>query len=1047
MRKGTILLIFILGINFQCIAQQVSGIVTDSTTGDPLAGVSIFVKGTQQGMATDAEGKYSLQVSSPQDTLVFSFIGFETATVPIRGRTTINVAMVSKVLKGEQLVVIGYEKKKKKNLTEAISTISSKQLKVSPATNVGNMLAGKTSGLIITQRSGYPYSNSPNIHIRGIGSLTKGRSSPLYIVDGVRRNIFHINSYDIKSISVLKDAAATAIYGAAGANGVILVTTKRGHKGPAKFKLNLSAGLQKPVRQPEFIDSYTYANAYNHAQLSDGIAPTDLRFSPEAINAFKTHKYPLIYPDMDWLDYLSHDVAFQTHNSLSVSGGSDLVKYFISAGYQRTNGLFKTFDVKMPDNPNFTKYNLQTNLDLDITPTTRVSLTAHGRVGTHIRLGDVKNEWLRIYQSAPFSGDGLIPAERIPNAPDDYGLVLSTNNSKLDNPYIPGQKTTALKLYYDEGVNIYTRNVYHLNLKVRQNLPFITKGLSVLFKASYDSYYQKGKNIDEGEPEFSPYFKTDVDPNAPGDSSIVWRMFYRAYPLRISESYSKGRSWTMRGKLNYKHSFGRNNVKGMFLFKQRRKFNLNSFPGVPRGLVDMVARLDYNYDERYLLELNMAYQGSEKFKRGRRFGFFPSISGGWIVTNESFMKNVDFLNFLKLYASYGMSGLDRGGGRFLYLPNTYYINGGYGYNFGLHIPQNAHAAAETSIGNPFVTWATSKKQNYAIAMRLLGDRLHMKFAYFHQYRDNIISTLNVIPTYVSAPLPALNYGKVENHGFEANIGWSGHNGSVISYHIKGNVTFARNEVVYKNEVPRQEPYLYRTGHPVGQPFGYVFDRFYKPSDFNADGSLKVKFANPDYVVKPGYLKYKDLNGDGVVNRKDKRAIGYPNYPEYSFGISIGFRYKNISFTTLWQGAAHVSRMFGGAPYRNTFGRSGKGGFGTLKWQVEGAWTREKFENGGKITYPRLTTKANGQRRNMDSDFWLHSSNYIRLKNVKVSYELPASWLANTSLTHVKVYLSGYDLLTFSSLKKYGLDPERSATEGGTVYPITEIYNLGIHVEF
>jgi TonB-linked SusC/RagA family outer membrane protein len=489
-------------------------------------------------------------------------------------------------------------------------------------------------------------------------------------------------------------------------------------------------------------------------------------------------------------------------------------------------------------------------------------------------------------------------------------------------------------------------------------------------------------------------------------------------------------------------------VTALALYNQRKQFYPSTFTGYPRGLVGSVLRLKDNYHGRYLLEVNMGYNGSENFAKGRRFGLFPSFSGGWIVTEEPFMKNVRFLSFLKLRASYGIVGSDVGEGRFLYLPGLFYINGqsSGGYNFGYDIPQNQNAAKEGDQGNPDVTWETAKKQDYGIDVNFFKDQLTMRFDYFYEDRTNILSTLHTVPAYVNIPaLPPVNLGKVRNYGYEAKVNWKRSVNTDFSYQIGAHVTFARNEIVFMDEVHRQEPYLQETGHPVGQPFGYVFERYYEASDFDANGNLKAKFPQPSFSVQPGDLKYKDLNADGFVDQLDQRAIGYPSTPEFMFGGNVGFRYKNFSLITIWQGAAHVDRMFEAAPFRVAFGLAGQGSYGVFKWQADGAWTPEKGQN---AIYPRLTTKDVRRRNDMNSDFWLHDASYVRLKNAQVSYDLPSGLVKRWGFTAMQVYVNGYDLLTFSDLlKKYRLDPERASSASGIRYPLQRVINFGVHLEF
>lgn len=1033
---------------------RISGMVTDSATGNPLPGVTIIVKDKKNtGVVTDAKGRFTLEVADDA-VLEVRFLGYSSREISVDGRTVLHILLTPATKGLNQVVVIGYGEEKKRYLTEAISTIDSKELNYSPSSNVGNMLAGKTTGLIITQSSGYPYSDAPSILIRGISSLSAGRSQPLILVDGVKRNFFHMDPHNIKNISILKDAAATAIYGIEGANGVILVTTKRGHKGPAKFSVDLSAGFQQPINQPEFIGSYRYATLYNQAQISDGVSPDVVRFSDEALKAFKYHLYPQIYPDMDWLDYMLKKAAFQTQNHINVSGGTDKVKYFISGGFLRQSGLFKTYDVKFgghdvfKDDAHYTKYNIRTNLDIDLTPSSRLTLTGYARYGVHSRVGNwASNQIISIYRGSPFGGAGLVPASKV-GAPASYGLVLVTGNSEGNSYYIPDPKYDPLKLFYGEGLDMYTRSVVNLDLDFHQKLDFITKGLSAQFKASYNTTYEKYKNMTASEPEYQAYFRTDIDPTAAGDSSIAYKSFYRSSPLTYDESYMEGRSWYMELRLNYHRNFGQHSLTALALYNQRKQFYPDEFTGYPRGLVGSVLRLKDNYHGRYLLEVNMGYNGSENFAKGRRFGLFPSFSGGWIVSEEPFMKNIPFLSFLKLRASYGIVGSDVGEGRFLYLPGLFYINGqsSGGYNFGYNIPQNQKASKEGAQGNPLVTWETARKQDYGINMHFFKEQLSMRFDYFYEDRTNILSTLNTVPDYVNIPsLPPINLGEVINQGYEAKVGWKKDINANFSYQIGAHVTFARNKIMFMDEVHRQEPYLQKTGHPVGQPFGYVFERFYEPSDFNPDGSLSAKFPQPPFSVQPGDLKYRDLNGDGFVDQLDQRAIGYAGTPEFMFGGNIGFRYKNFSLITIWQGAAHVSRMFVEAPFRVAFGLAGQGAYGVFKWQADGAWTPEK---GQKATYPRMTTKDVRRRNDMDSDFWLHDASYVRLKNAQISYDLPAGLVKRWGFTAMQVYMNGYDLLTFSDLlKKYSLDPERASSASGIRYPLQRVINFGVHLEF
>jgi len=998
----------------------VTGTVTDSDNGVTLPGVNILIKGTTRGTSTNLDGEYSVSMPSPNDTLVFSYIGYQTRQIPVNGRSSIDVQLDPKSLEGQEIVVVGYAKQKKVTVTGSVSSVSTNDILKAPTANIGNALVGKVSGLQTIQRSGMPGADDPQIFIRGIGSLSEGRSQPLIIVDGVERQSFtQLDPNNIESISVLKDASATAVYGVRGANGVIIISTKRGNKGPVKISVNMSSGLQQPTTSLKFADSYTYAQRYNEAQMNDGLSPDNVRFSPKALNAFKTNSDPIIYPNTDWVDYIMKPVAFQTRNNINISGGTDNVRYYVAGGFLKQNGMFKSYDTAFNNNFSYNRYNFRTNLDIDVTPTTQINLTAGGR--NEVRKRPITKDGLGqlfrlIYWSVPFSGPGIVDGKYI----------------RSSNYYINDEKKDGLDPFYGRGYNKSIRSTLNLDLGVSQKLDFLTKGLLFKLKVSTNTYFTQNKNRSSSQPYYEPYYRTDVDPSALGDSTIVYKKMGSAGILGYGESYGKDRSWYMDARFVYQKSLGRHNFKALALYNERKNFYPGTFPGIPRGLVGMAGRLNYNYDSRYLFELNLGYNGSENFAKGNRFGFFPAVSAGWNVTNERFMKNIGFLDYLKLRASYGLVGNDQGVGRFLYLPDSYYASA-RGYNFGNNVPQDQTGASEGQIGNPLVQWETATKQNYGIDMRVLNDQLSVSFDYFFEHRDNILTTRNTIPAYVAADLPAVNIGKVENKGFEVEVKWRQRLGA-FQYHINGNVSFARNKILYMDEVPRNEPYLYRTGHAVGQRFGYVFDGYYTAADTANIANLPDQQIN----AKPGDLKYKDLNGDGVIDTDDQRAIGYPEYPEYTLGANIGFNFKNFDLTMIWAGATHTSRLLSDTPYRSAFGPTGNRGL--MQWQAEKRWTPENAQN---AEYPRLT--FSGKTNNMkDSNFWMRDASYLRLKNIEIGYSLQPKMLENLGIRRLRAYINGYNLWTFSKLKI--ADPEQN-TASRSDYPIVKVYNLGLKISF
>jgi len=1017
----------------------VSGTVTDTTRDAGITGVNVVLKGTTSGAVTDAGGRYSLQVPSVQDTLVFSFVGYRTKEVPIDGRTEIDVVLTPTTVQAGEMVVVAFGEQDRELVTSSVSSVDGQDIAEVPVASVGNSLYGKVPGLQAEQTTGLPGNSGPEIFVRGVGSLDPGSANPIYVVDGniVPGSVFaQLDPNNIENISVLKDAASTAVYGIRGANGVVEVETKRGSgTQPMQITVRSSIGMQQPTTEQEFVDSYTYAQGYHEAQRNDGVPESQLRFSDLAMESFRKGINSTVFPDMDWVDFLTQDAALQTQTNINVSGGTQDVQYFISGGFLRQNGFLKDFSGRSPDarqfNPSFTRYNLRSNLDVNITPTTAVSLSAFGRVGTRIRSN--AGSWFRIYSSVPFSGTGIT-----------NGKFVTTNRR-----YIPGRQSNVTPRLFGSGFEKNITNTANLSLTGTQQLDFITEGLEVQLKGSYNSYFTQYKDRSSNYPRYQPFFKVDAvdSPSQLGpeeDSTIVYRKIGRSGILGYSESYSRDRDWYAEGRLEYQRGFSGHNFKGLLLYSQSKDFYPGSFTDIPRKLVSTVGRVNYNYEGRYLAEFSMGYNGSENFAKGNRFGFFPAGSVGWIVSKESFMEDVEFLDFLKLRASYGITGSDTGIGRFLYLPAQYNRDAA-GYNFGYDVPQNKEGASEGALGNPGVTWETATKQDYGIDVRVFDNQLDVSLTYFHEMREDILTTLNTVPDYVAADFPAVNVGRVENQGYEAELTWEQDLGD-FRYSIGGNVTYTRNKVLEQSEPARNESYQRRTGQPVGQQFGYVFDGYYTEEEVEMIGS---GVADPAWPVKEGYLKFKDLNGDGVINADDQRAVGYSeHYPEYSIGSNMNFGYKNVGLSMTWSAALNFSERIQYAPYQNPFG--GGRNFSIMEWQWEGRWTEEKAENGGNIEYPRFTLADFQQRNNKNADFWMADASYLRLKNIQLSYSLNEGFLKGlgAGLKEAMFYVSGYNLLTFSPMMdKYTIDPEQNALNFQAQYPVMKTYRFGVELKF
>ena len=998
----------------------VSGTVTDET-GQPLPGVTVVVQGTSVGTVTNDDGEYSITVPSGA-VLLFRFVGMETREMEVGNNQNIDVELQSTMMDLQEVQVVAYGQQKKVSITGAITSVDSDELLKSPTASVANSLAGKVTGLSSIQFSGQPGADDPTIYVRGVASLSEGRSQPLMIVDGVERSFMQLDANEIESITVLKDASATAVYGVRGANGVIIVTTKRGEIGKAKISASFSTGIQQPTRLLDFADSYTYGMRYNEAQMNDdpSLTENDLMFSQQALNAFQTGSDPIIYPNTDWVDYILKPTAMQYKGNVNISGGTKKVKYFVSVGVLSQDGLFKTFDSQYDYNFSYNRYNYRTNLDVDVTETTKVSLTAGGRVGVtnQPNAKDGMDQLFRlIYWSVPYSGPGIV---------DDKYLMSN-------NDYIPMQKKDGLDPFYGRGFTNRLNNTLNFDIDVVQDLKFITQGLRFRTKIAYNTSYSHSKVRNSSVASYLPYYRKDVDEDAAADDmTIVYRKSGSEGNLGYYENYGKGRNWYMEAGFNYNRTFGSHNVGGLVLYNQNKVYYPSQFREIPTGLVGLVGRVTYDYKTKYLLDVNIGYNGSENFIRERRFGFFPAFSAGWIVSEEAFFAGIPFVDYLKLRASYGLVGNDKiGGDRFLYLPDSYNASSG-GYNFGTDNPTNQTAASEGQIGNPFVTWETARKQNIGVDMKLFNGKLGLNFDYFHENREDILTYRGTVPGYVAYDLPAVNIGEVENKGFEVEAKWNHKVNGALRYWTNFNVSHAKNTIIFMDEVPQNEEYLYRTGHAVSQPFGYIFDRFFSESDIG-DESI----PNHQYDLQPGDMVYKDLNDDGAITQDDQQPIGYPEYPEFTFGANLGFQWKNLDLSMSWAGATLTSRMLG-ETYRVAFGATQDRSL--LQYMAEGRWTPE---TANEATYPRMTLI--GQDNNTkDSDFWLRDASYLRLKNMEVGYNFSGSLLKRFGISNLRAFLNGYNLLTFDSLDI--TDPETRPGSRST-YPLTKIYNVGFKLNF
>ena len=765
------------------------GVVKDDT-GVPVIGAGVLVKGTTLGTITDIDGHFSFRADDLNGVLVVSFVGMETQEIPMKGKGTFDIVLKSSNTLLEEVQVVAYGAQKKVTLTGSISSVNTDELLKVPTASIGNMLSGVLSGVSSIQSSGQPGGDDPDVFIRGISTLNTMNAKPLYLVDGVERSFFQIDPNEVENITILKDASSTAVFGVRGANGVIIVTTKRGKEGKAKINASFSYGIQTPTRMPEFVNSYDYATFLNEAYTNDGKDP---KFTPEAVEAFRTHSNPIIYPDTDWMELLFKSSAPQTQGNVNISGGTERVRYFISMGMLDQKGFFKNHDTRYDANFNFNRYNYRANLDIDFTKTTLVAINMGGRVEKRNfpRSGDDINQlFRRIYWATPFSGPGIVDGKWI----------------KGNSQYLPVGLSDGLGNIYGRGYGSKTTNVVNLDLALTQKLDFVTKGLQFKIKVAYNSGYDHTKERATSIESYQPWYRKDVTwmehPAGSDPNEVVYIQDGEAGLISYAESFGKSRDWYAEASFDWKRDFGLHHLSALALYNQSKTYYPDSdYPGIPRGYVGLVGRVTYDYDNKYLIEGNVGYNGSENFAPGNRYGFFPAVSGGWVLTQEEFLKDNPVVNFLKIRASYGIVGNDRyhpyGTGfmdRFLYLPNSYFIGSGYQFGTGTSWSPGAY---EKSFGNSGLSWEKSAKQNYGIDFSLFNQKLSGSIDYFYEKRTDILAKASTDPIIHAMSLPVLNLGIVSNKGVELNLKWN-HKINSFRYWTNLNVYYSKNNIVYQD---------------------------------------------------------------------------------------------------------------------------------------------------------------------------------------------------------------------------------------------------------
>ena len=1019
--------------------RKISGRVTD-IKGEPLIGVNVTVDGDANGSITNMDGLYEIFVTKKSVVLKFTYIGFKTSEIRTNASTNIyDVTLEEQVNELEETVIVGYGTQRKISNIGAQSSMKMEDIKT-PSASLTTTLAGRLAGVVAVQRTGEPGKDAADIWIRGIS--TPNTSSPLVLVDGVERSFNDIDPEDIESLTTLKDASATAVYGVRGANGVILIKTKPGKVGKPTVSADYYESFTRFTKMVDLADGITYMNAANEAMRNDGIAT---KYTEDQIRNTIAGKDPYLYPNVDWLKEIFNDWGHNRRVNVNVRGGSEKVAYYASVSYFNETGMtvtdknINTYDSKMK----YSRYNFTTNLNIDVTPTTKVEIGAQGYLGEGnypaISSADLYNAAMSIspveYPKMFFvNGEAYVPG-------------TSTNNN-FNNPY-----SQATRRGYDN----LTKNQIYSNLRVTQNLDMLTKGLKLTAMYAFDVYNEIHVHQDRAESTYN-FLDTSVPYDMNGQP-ILQRIYEGSNVLSYKQETSGNKKTYLEASLNYDRTFNDDHrVSALFLFNQQSKL---LYPkgtledAIPYRMMGIAGRATYSWKDRYFAEFNIGYNGAENFSPKHRFGTFPAFGVGWVVSNEKFWQPLSkAVSFLKIRYTDGKVGnsevSDR---RFMYLDQMK-ENGDYGYKFG---PNGTKWAGYETVNMAVdLIWEESRKQDLGIDLKLFNDDLSIVFDLFKERRENILlKREHSMPSFLgyNTSAPYGNIGIIENKGFDGTIEYNKRINKDWVIALRGNVTFNKDKWI-QGELPEQKyEWMNQYGHNINGVKGYVAEGLFTQTEIDdmarweslsdANKAITPKpFASQFGTVKAGDIKYKDLNNDGQIDAYDQTYISRGDVPTtvYGFGFTVGW--KDLSVGMMFQGVAGAERVLNGSSI-NPF--NGGGGSGNLYSNIDDRWTEENPDQ--NAFYPRLsygsetTSNINNFQK---STWWVRNMNFLRLKTLQISYNLPKPWVNKVHLKNAAVYVMGTNLFTLSRFKLW--DPELN-TDNGASYPNTTSYSVGINFTF
>lgn len=997
-----------------------------SSDGEVLPGVSVLIKGSQTGTSTDVDGKFSLRVS-PDDVLLISFIGFNTQEIVVGDQTFIDVKLTTNLTTLEEVMVVGYGETKRITNTGAVSSIQASEIRTVPTSSVQNALVGKMPGFFSVQCSGQPGRDASDFFIRGVSSLNSGGNQPLIIVDDIQysyEQLQQINVNEIESISILKDASTTAIYGIKGANGVLVIKTRRGKSGRPIINARVETGMQTPVRKPKFLNSYNSALLVNEAYENDGLQP---KFTQQDLDLFKTGEDPYGHPNVNWYKTIFKTHAWQSNTNVDISGGTEKLKYFISGGAFLQNGLVRDFSDSHSDVNNnyfYRRFNYRSNLDFQVTKTLELRMDITSRF-SNINEPRNQNAVSEIYNYSkihPFSAPVLNPNGTYAYAYDTEDKLPTLNARLANGGYTRTRRTDS-----------------NILLGATQRLDFVTDGLSVTGRLAYSGIEENNRQVSRGD---APGYGIPTYHFNSQDSSYTLdprgKYDYSGYAV-YGNTTAFSKNVNLQAFINYDKVFNEvHNMKIMALYNRQSFTDELSSKKVPENYRGYTMKINYNYMNKYVVDLNGAYNGTDRFRKDHRNGFFPAIGVGWSISEENFFKDkFSFVSLFKLRSSYGLVGSDvTSGNRYLFTQE--YSTGG-GYAFGL-TPQGVPTINEGDLGNPSVTWEKARKFDVGLDANLFDNKLSVTIDYFYDVRFDQLVNRGSVPSIIGIGSSPTNIARTSNQGFDGQINYQTNVGQV-NFTSSFVFSIARNKVLYRDEAQPAFPWLAATGRSINQPFGYTFIGFYSSDDIarNNDEDLNNNVAVPlnDIPVQAGDLKYKDLNDDGVIDNFDQGSIGKPNLPNTTLGMTLGATYKGFSISVLFQGSFNYSFSVVGTgiePFKSQF----------QPVHVK-RWTPD---NADHAEFPRLTsnpTTVNSGSAYM-SNFWLIDARYVRMKTVNIGYQLPNRFVPR-NVNNVRFYLTGYNLFTWTNFSKYQQDPEISTNTAGDAYLNQRVVNVGIQVGF